>query len=260
MAIEAKTAVPSAAANGKHGQTLISDAKFRQLYEVALCLKLLVGKANGSGRNLSQRGAALASLTADMEASDTLVAALDPSVAAWLRTTLPCTINAAKTSSPDHQIVDAVTAAAVDRLRGNGRVAVLFASEETRMLREAHGMAAAAKLPILFVESESARNPSAERQSDSGVADNSSMPVIPVDSQDVIALYRVAHESMSRARLGSGPTRIVCVQMTPATGEPQKQSPRRTDAVSHLEQWLEARGLPAHEWRQEIVAGFETRG
>ena len=29
-------------------------------------------------------------------------------------------------------------------------------------------------------------------------------------------------------------------------------------AVDHLEQWLMARGLPAQEWRQEIVAEFEA--
>jgi hypothetical protein len=73
-----------------------------------------------------------------------------------------------------------------------------------------------------------------------------------VDAHDVIAMYRVAHESIARAREGGGPTRIVCLEAPLAAGH-------TADAVADLEGWLIARGLPAHEWRQEILATARSR-
>jgi TPP-dependent pyruvate/acetoin dehydrogenase alpha subunit len=87
------------------------------------------------------------------------------------------------------------------------------------------------------------------------------MPEIPVDTQDVVAMYRVAHESIARAREGGGPTRIVGVRwaVTVRGRKGASVKAESEDAVTRLEQWLTARGLPAQEWRREIVAEFEAR-
>ena len=73
MAIQARNRVPSAAANGKNGHSLISDEKFRQLYELALKLQMAGTHANGDGRGLIWlRGheAALAGVAADLRDGD----------------------------------------------------------------------------------------------------------------------------------------------------------------------------------------------
>ncbi len=61
-------------------------------------------------------------------------------------------------------------------------------------------------------------------------------------------MYRAAHESIERARDGSGPTHIVAVDWQLGAGKKRVAA----DAVEHLEEWLMARGLPAQEWRKEI--------
>jgi hypothetical protein len=76
MVDQARTRVPSAAANGKMGHSLISDKKFRQLYELALKLQMLAKRGNGSGRNggwLRGREAVFAGVAADLRPDDVVV-------------------------------------------------------------------------------------------------------------------------------------------------------------------------------------------
>lgn len=70
---------------------------------------------------------------------------------------------------------------------------------------------------------------------------------IPVDGNDVIAIYRVTQEAMHRARRGVGPTLIDC-KPWPLDGS--------TDPVQRLEQALERRGLPASKLKTRTLAAF----
>lgn len=256
MAIQAKTAVPSAAANGRNGHSLISDAKFRQLYGLALRLQLLARGGSASakaesgkrqpGASVRDHAAALAGVAADLHEGDVLLAEHPSRVWDVLRADLKVSVTSPENKALESQIVDALSRAAGDRLRRNGHVTVLFFPGEAAqpLMAEAHAMASGAKLPVLFVEEGIEAAPAQKR-----TAVRHEMPAIPVDVHDVIAMYRVAHESIARAREGTGPTRIVCLEAPPVAGH-------TADAVADLERWLEARGLPAHAWRQEIVAGM----
>lgn len=241
MAIQASS-VPSAATSGKHGHALISDAKFRQLYELTLRLRLGVQQANGHGPALAGREPALAAVSSELVPGDALVADQP----------IPTAIHLTQTATPfAERVIAAVARATADRLKKNARVTVIFAGNADH-LREAHTLAAAAKLPILFVEEAFAAQSGAKAGTRGKSASPASLPIsIPVDAQDVIALFRVAHESIVRAREGSGPTRILCAAWPARNGATE-------DAVEHLEHWLEARGLPAHEWRSEILAEAEA--
>ncbi len=226
MGDEAKSRV----ASGKHGHTLISDAKFRRLYALAL--------EHAKDANGDELSAAMAAVAADLRSGDVVVQE------GRLGTEFcECVIAA---------MCDAVA----DRMRKNGRLTVIASARagSDPILREAHQVADEAKLPVLFVED--------RRTSDSDGATQKrnsaplpqrigAMPSIPVDAEDVIAIYRVAHESMVRAREGGGPTRIQCVGWAATDNS--------GDAVGHLEQWLEARGLPAQAWRREILSELKHR-
>lgn len=241
MAIPASSRVPSAATSGKHGHTLISDAKFRQLYELTLRLRLGVQQANGHGSALAGREAALAAVSSELRAGDAVVADQP----------IPTAIHLTESATPfAERVIAAIARATADRLRKNARVTVICASGASEdLLREAHTLAGAARLPVLFVEEAAApANAKSRIRFDSGAQ---LLTTIPVDAQDVIALYRVAHESIVRAREGSGSTRILCTPWPAPNGATE-------DAVEHLERWLEARGLPAHEWRREILAQAEA--
>lgn len=256
MAIQGTSAVSSAAANGKHGHSLISDEKFHQLYTLALDFHLA---AERDAASLSGSEGALAAVSADLRPEDLLL-----SEHAWQ----PIDSSGARIPSDQHahlqpvvaigeRIVDALSAAVADRMRRNRQVTVLLFPEQWAgdLLQEARAVACAAKLPVIFVEqgSEQAKISRRVKAQKTSAADE--LISIPVDAHDVIAMYRVAHESILRARHGSGPTRIVCLSLS-AAGE---RGAQRTNAVASLESWLTARGLPVELWRQEIVAKCASR-
>jgi TPP-dependent pyruvate/acetoin dehydrogenase alpha subunit len=94
-------------------------------------------------------------------------------------------------------------------------------------------------------------------------AQDHKIPAITVDGNDVVAVYRVAQESIARARRGHGPTLIE------ATGRPSNSNPESKlvepgevkhsdsgDPINGMEQYLIAKGLFTQPWKQEIVAGF----
>lgn len=73
-------------------------------------------------------------------------------------------------------------------------------------------------------------------------------PVIRVDANDVIAIYRVAYESIAKARRGAGPTWIECVRSR--RGTTNASGPRSTatthkepSALERLEQYMKKRNL-----------------
>jgi TPP-dependent pyruvate/acetoin dehydrogenase alpha subunit len=70
---------------------------------------------------------------------------------------------------------------------------------------------------------------------------------IPVDGNDVVAVYRVAQESIQRARRGVGPTLIDC-KPWPADGT--------ADPVRRLEQTLERRGIETRRLKERTVSAF----
>lgn len=250
MAIQATSAVPSAAANGKHGHSLISDEKFHQLYTLALNFHFAVERGVTV---LAGREAALAGVAADLRPEDLLIAEHDASLleppAAQAHATHHAQLQSVAATS--ERIIDALSMAVANRMRHNHRVTVLFFPQDAagHLLTEARAVAAGARLPVIFVEQGADSAPF--RRSAPKPQPALDLMCIPVDAHDVIAIYRVAHESITRARQGNGPTRILCHTLPNAGAE-------SSNAVAKLEAWLMARGLPAQQWRQQIEANIQT--
>lgn len=255
MAIQERSAVSSAAANGKHGHSLISDEKFHQLYTLALDRQ--IAALDGMSA-LSGQEAALAAVSADLRPEDVLVSEYAWSPVPSAATRIPSDGHAHPQPivAMSERVLDALSAALADRMRRNRRVTVLLFPDKSAgdVLREARAVAWAAKLPVIFVErgNDGAMPTRRAKALNGSVA--AELISIPVDAQDVIAMYRVAHESIARARQGSGPTRIVCLSLS-AAGDRGSQS----NAVENLEKWLVARGLPVELWRRDILAACASR-
>jgi pyruvate dehydrogenase E1 component alpha subunit len=249
MEKETATRATSAAAHGKHGHSLISDAKFRQLYDLASRLQ----RAGKREQLLRGREAALAGVAADLHESDVVVAEHAASVGDITRGRVAPGIDR---RSFEERVIEALSDAVGDRMRKTGRITAIFFEgiAAGRFMQEARALAIAAKLPVLLVEHASAKGRRAASKKKGKKPAALEYPSIPVDAQDVIAMYRTAHESIERARDGSGPTHIVSVRWQLADKHAQN-----LDAVEHLAQWLMARGLPVREWQREIVAEFETK-
>jgi pyruvate dehydrogenase E1 component alpha subunit len=68
----------------------------------------------------------------------------------------------------------------------------------------------------------------------------SELPRITTDGNDPVAVYRVAHESIERARRGRGATLIEC-------GHFRTPGARRVDAVTAIKRYMKAKGLENRE-------------
>jgi TPP-dependent pyruvate/acetoin dehydrogenase alpha subunit len=110
------------------------------------------------------------------------------------------------------------------------------------------GYAAQHKLGIVFVIETTA---DAELSS-AGHTDPLGLYGIPVDGNDVVAIYRVAQEAMHRARRGAGPTLIDCKPWPLTT-----KSDGSADAVRRLEQAMERRGLLTGKLKERTLAAFK---
>jgi TPP-dependent pyruvate/acetoin dehydrogenase alpha subunit len=87
-----------------------------------------------------------------------------------------------------------------------------------------------------------------------------------VDASDAVAIYRIAFESIRRAREGHGPALILCLpcrwdaQKT-ATMPPQKGAARWKphDPVVFMENYLRQKGLWSDQWNKSLVRAFERK-
>lgn len=152
----------------------------------------------------------------------------------------------------------AAGAAFAHKLNGSGNVSVVFysASEAQGPWREALDFAAAHRLPVIFVRiagataSVAAAGPEkAGKQKGKTPAPNP--PVIPVDRDDVVAVYRVAHEAIAHARNGSGPTLIDCVPLH----LPGHHSPA-LDAIGNMEIYLQGKRLHPERKKEAVTTAF----
>ena len=70
-------------------------------------------------------------------------------------------------------------------------------------------------------------------------------PVITVDGSDAVAVYRVASESINRARMGRGPTLIECSAWDTNPGRRRQtgRAARLDDPIDAMETYLMGKGL-----------------
>ncbi len=79
-------------------------------------------------------------------------------------------------------------------------------------------------------------------------------PVIPVDAHDAVAMYRVAHESIHKARNGGGPTLIEATDFRAL--ERHARAAKAPDAISRMEDYLTAKGSFSPDWKGKLVEKF----
>lgn len=142
--------------------------------------------------------------------------------------------------------------AAFAGMRGSREnVAVVFFEHKGRETgwRQVFEFALAQNLPLIFVRQAGSALPPGRRGKSKSLP--GTLPIIPVDSNDAVAVYRVAHEAIAHARRGSGPTLIDCLPLRLA-GEHRQDS----DCIARMERYLAAKGLRPERIQTRVSASF----
>ena len=133
------------------------------------------------------------------------------------------------------------------KLAKQRHVVVAFGGEDAASLAsgcEAMKLAGSGKLPVIYViqNGEGDGGYAPHLRPVSLLARDGGFPGVIVDGQDVVAVWRVAQESIHRARNGGGPTLIDC-RMDAAR-----------DPLGHMEHYLRKRSLWDEAWRKKAEA------
>ena len=171
------------------------------------------------------------------------------------------------------QLDRALDLAQANKIADNGKIVVVFCDAASnakttwsKISHDALRFASHHSLPILIVclhptRQNGGRLPLAAEEIALS-ATNCGFPGIPVDGSDVVALYRVATESIARVRQGHGPTLIECLNWPgdkQATELHRAARPYRTvanDPLSKMERYLTRKGLFSNQYRLATANSF----
>lgn len=145
------------------------------------------------------------------------------------------------------------------RLEKKRHVVVAFCDQDAPQpdrWHEAMKFAGIHRLPIIYVlirGSASAFDPDPAKripalEDVSFMARDCGFPAIIVDANDAVAVWRVAQESIHRARNGAGPTLIECETLSAHSGDPLPQ----------MEHYMKKRDAWDEAWRQSTMERIEA--
>jgi len=269
--------------------TLIDDAKLKQLYATMLQCRLLTEHArrwrpvkafyNASmGQEAIVTGCAI-----DLRPQDTIALAPHDSIPSLVRGISLGEIVAqlyarrSNASQPTHNIISAVSSnssdqgellqlaanvALANKQNKNTNVVVAFtgaAAATQDYWHPAVKFATRRSLPIMFVIVNNPWGVRAGGHANNG-AGNLALKVqkdgltsITVDGNDVVAVYRVACESLERLRRGGGP---VLVEGKTYRQDGQALLSIERDPLTHMERYLKAKKLFTTGWKNNIAQQF----
>jgi TPP-dependent pyruvate/acetoin dehydrogenase alpha subunit len=261
-------------AGSSTGGSLISDAKLKQLYATMLECRLLAQHALRLrnprralySASLGQEAIA-AGCVIDLEPGDTVVLAHGGSIAALVKgaelNKLIGQLYAPPSGEPtfghniigpscgeDQRLELANQLAQANQQQQANSVVVGFATAPA--IASAHwqrslNFAARHSLPLIIVVENKAGLDLPLK------APRDGLTRITVDGNDVVAVYRVAYESLERVRQGGGPV-VIEGRTWQLAGKRLRRA--ESDPLIHMEQYLGARGLFSKRWRDQLVRQF----
>lgn len=226
--------------------SIISSDKLLKLYTLMLQCRILESKARSLDRISSWKGkeAVAAAIAICLQPEDAMVAFSGTAIASFLKgTPLRSVLSQHAVSktrkTPPGAQAECALATGIACSRNSVTVAFLSGRpEQFASGREALQFAGEHKLPILYVYS----GPSVDAMQ----AYAYGFPVIPVDGNDAVAVYRVAHECIVRARQGGGPSVLACTAASVMD-----------DPIRKMEQYLLTKGILTNELKQATIRKFK---
>jgi len=279
--------------------SLISTQKLLQIYSTMVKCRMidehaqiLAGRRKSAADGPSGNEAVIVSTAIDLGPEDAMVSLHDGLLAGLVRGAPIDELFRGLSSRswpagrrgpmPGRQLKSAIKTALASEKNRSGDIAVVFSHQRgtsSNLWRDALAIAKRKMLPMIFVcHSDPLRQPesigpqaaiklnSRRPSRDFSAVRPAFKPAFNVDSSDAIAVYRVAHEAIARARKNRGPSLIGCVPYRLSGNSPSKvrKVDAGLDAVAHeatdpiliMESYLAAKGLFTAGMRQRIARGF----
>jgi pyruvate dehydrogenase E1 component alpha subunit len=267
------------------GGSLIDDAKLKQLYATMLQCRLLTERARPLRRDKTLSNASLGQeaiavgCAIDLRPQDTVAVASHDSIVSLVKGVALSDVVAhklARQHGAGGQTTNIIGAAASDwgelfqaagkaalanQQDNKGNVVMVFTGVAATALDDWHRAlktAARRGLPVIFVvENNPWVEPAARARN--GM---SKLPLktqmdgvtsITVDGNDVVAVYRVAYESLERVRRGGG---AVLIEAKPYRQHRQVLLNGERDPLTHMEQYLTAKKLFTTRWKNQLTQQF----
>lgn len=145
------------------------------------------------------------------------------------------------------------------KMRCSGRVVVAFmesSEDSVASNREALAFCGRHQLPMILVDLHATeKRESLVQEGDKHLARMAhGVPTIAVDGGDVVAVYRVASEALSRARIDRGATLIECLGPRHEAMQAWRNNGQPHDPIGAMETYLSAKGLFREKRKNEIVS------
>jgi len=272
---------PKAAPAAKKSFSLISDEKLIQLYTTLLKCRILEERVNlflskrsaggklhiPSGREAAAAGVVLSLLPDDLVAPSSLdlfpnfihgvplASVLRP---LFSRASSPAS-DASCSAHNGYQALLATGAALANKIDKNNKVSVVFQGGDASLdsWSQALQFAGLHRLPILFVSCIQMK-PAFLPESGPSESPGHTFPSIPVDGNDVVAVYRVASEAIAHARKGSGPTLIDCIPYR-LSGRNQPGAFSTDDPILNMEKYLARKALFTQGLKTRTISAFSKQ-
>jgi TPP-dependent pyruvate/acetoin dehydrogenase alpha subunit len=282
------TSIPQTA-DGKNEQfSLIPNQKLLAIYALMLKSRLLAERQSSQGNELDfeqtlGHEASVAGVAIDLNPEDIVLTAQGSLLPAFIKGVpldsifpsvrpldLPAwhvLVGSAETADLLHR----ATRVALDgKVRSIDQIVAVFChphahpdAHNDESWQETMTFAAEMNLPILFVSLE-ATGSDRTVGANGHIKDKAfGVPAISVDGNDAVAVYRVASESISRARLGRGPTLIDCrcFGLAGSTGEKpadftEADAAAKDDPIVNLERYLSRKGLFSAAYKLAVSSAF----
>jgi TPP-dependent pyruvate/acetoin dehydrogenase alpha subunit len=264
--------------------SLISSEKLLALYVNLLKCRMIVERAQalaqrgaltGGGCDCAGQEAVVVGVALDLLPEDTAYSADGSLIAKFIKGVALDTVfrDLIDGAHCVDNVRTAMDTALVNKTEKNGKIAVVFSggsSVTQQSWQEALNFACIEKLPVLFVsQNDMAPDPpSVEPQAGNENVQVLKYPCISVDRNDVVAVYRVASEAVTHARMGHGPTLIECrafrlsgpAAMGLGKGLQPKETARQAadDPILNMEKYLTGKGLFSEEFKKRVALEFNN--
>ena len=240
------------------GFSLISDEKLLALYTSLLKCRTIEQdtrkkqQSNGHRPTVWRCEAGLVATVIDLRTEDAVVLSdrlvRDFSGRSPIDRLLSST-NGGPGRTPSDSLHAAMGAALANKTKMNRNIVVVFGDRGlSHGWDEALKIAGVHSLPIIFLSHADEKPAQTRRSRPAATPESLSFPSITVDRDDVVAVYRVASEAISRARQGRGATLIECLPFrlhgTPSVNQYTNGNYRHVhDPVHNMENYLRSKGL-----------------